>query len=402
MKKFLYTILILTGILYAESCSGPEHEIAIDKELSEASQKLETALENMNDTTVNPKTVEDGTIVYGPASNWTSGFFPGILWMIYDYTGADYWREKAHHYTMNVEEEQYNGTTHDMGFKIYCSFGNGYRLTGNKSYRDVMIQSASTLITRYNPVVGCIRSWDHNDDKWDFPVIIDNMMNLELLFWATRETNDSIYYDIAVKHAETTMQNHFREDYSSYHVVSYDTITGEVTKKNTHQGYSHGSAWARGQAWGLYGYTMTYRETGYEPFLEQAEAIANFILNHPNLPEDKIPYWDFDAPGQPDTYRDVSAAAILASALYELANYSPEKEQEYLGIADEILSNLSSETYKFIEGPNMPFILDRSVGNYNTMRQMDVPLIYADYYYIEALIRKKALVDNGNLSANIN
>lgn len=402
MKYLLYTILILTGFFFAESCSGPEKEISTDKELTKASQKLEKSLEELNDTSVNPRTFEDGEIVSGPVSTWTSGFFPGILWMMYDYEGNGFWKEKAHHYTMNVKEEQYNATTHDMGFKIYCSFGNGYRLTGNENYRDIMIQSASTLITRFNPVVGCIRSWDHNDDKWDFPVIIDNMMNLELLFWATRETNDSIYYDIAVEHAETTMQNHFREDNSSYHVVSYDTITGEVNKKNTHQGYSHESAWARGQAWGLYGYTMTYRETDYEPFLEQAQAIAGFILNHPNLPEDKIPYWDFNAPEQPDTYRDASAAAIIASALYELAEYSPEKQQEYLGVADEILSNLSSETYKFNEEPNMPFILDHSVGNYNSMGEVDVPLIYADYYYIEALLRKKALTENGELYANVN
>jgi rhamnogalacturonyl hydrolase YesR len=387
--RTICAVLILAGILYAGGCSGPERNISTDEELSTASQKLGNALESLNDTTVNPRTVEEGEIVYGPVSNWTSGFFPGILWMMYEYTGDDYWSQKAHHYTMNVRDEQYNGSTHDMGFKIYCSFGNGYRLTGNENYRHIMIRSASTLITRYNPVVGCIRSWDHNSDKWDYPVIIDNMMNLELLFWATRETKDSIYYHIAVDHAETTMRNHFREDNSSFHVVSYDTLTGEVTKRNTHQGYSHESAWARGQAWGLYGYTMTYRETGNVRFLEQAKAIADYIINHPNLPEDKIPYWDFDAPDQPETYRDVSAATITASALYELAGYSPENEQEYTDVADQILMSLSTDHYKFTEGNNMPFILDQSVGNYNDLSEINVPLVYADYYYIEALMRKK-------------
>ena len=214
-----------------------------------------------------------------------------------------------------------------MGFKIYCSFGNGYRLLKNALYKEVILQSARTLSRRFNAVAGVLRSWDHSRDKWDYPVIIDNMMNLELLFAATRLSGDSSFYKIAVTHANTTMKHHFRPDYSSYHVIDYDSTTGAVRKKNTHQGFAHESAWARGQAWALYGYTMCFRETRDPVYLKQAEQVANFILSHPNLPRDKVPYWDFNAPGIPAEPRDASAAAIIASALYELSGYSKKGKE---------------------------------------------------------------------------
>lgn len=387
MKKNLFLIALFAGML-AWSCSSNRQAGPADAEiLEEAASRLERSLQYLNDTSLNPRNMEDGEIGLVPPRDWTSGFFPGILWMMYDYTGDSVWLAPAHHFTMNVVEQQYNGGTHDLGFMMYCSFGNGYRLTGSPIYREVLVQSARTLATRFNPAVGCIRSWDFNGDKWEFPVIIDNMMNLELLFWATEETGDSTFYDIAVRHAETTLKNHFRDDNSSYHVISYDTITGEVMKRNTHQGYSDESAWARGQAWALYGFTMTYRETGDERFLDQADAIAEFILEHPHLPADKVPYWDFDAPGRPDTYRDVSAAAITASALYELSGYRPEKEVEYLEAADQILHALST-TYALDTEKPVPFLLDHSVGHLPGDSEVDVPIIYADYYYLEALLRR--------------
>ena len=345
---------------------------------------------------VSPRTIDtEQNLVLVPARDWTSGFFPGELWFLYEYTGKEEWKELAGEFTARIENEKWNGKTHDMGFKIYCSFGNGYRITHDTAYRSVIVQSAKTLATRFNPRVGCIRSWDHSRDKWDFPVIIDNMMNLELLFAATRLTGDSMFYRIAVSHANTTMKNHFRPDYSSFHVVDYDSVTGRVIKRTTHQGYSDASAWSRGQAWGLYGYTMCYRETGDPKYLNQAEHIAEFILDNPNLPEDMIPYWDFDAPGIPDEPRDASAAAVIASGLYELCKYS-KNARLYSETADRIMKNLTT-FYRSPIGENKGFILLHSTGSKPANSEVDVPLCYADYYYLEALLRLKELHDKNLL-----
>jgi hypothetical protein len=332
----------------------------------------------------------DGTLHLIASRDWVSGFFPGTLWFMYQFTGQPKWKEAAEKYTVRLEKEQFNGGTHDMGFKMMCSYGKGYELTGNPAYRDVLIQSARTLITRYNPVVGAIRSWDHNRDKWQYPVIIDNMMNLELLFWASRETGDPVFADIAVKHARTTLASHFRDDHSSYHVIDFDTLTGVILHKHTHQGLNHGSAWARGQAWGLYGFTMCYRETGIPEFLEQAQRIADFYLNHPNLPADLVPYWDFDVPAGGGEPRDVSAACIVASGLYELADFVPAKKTVYVQKADLMLKNLAA-SYRSAPGGNLGFILKSSTGNKPSGSEVNVPIIYAEYYFFEALLRK-----NGN------
>ena len=342
-----------------------------------------------------PRNVEaDGTLHMVISRDWTSGFFPGELWYMYEYTKDDFWKEKAQKQTALIEREKMNGGTHDMGFKVYCSFGNGYRLTGDAAYKDVLLQAAYALTTRYKEKAGVIRSWDHSRDKWDCPVIIDNMMNLELLFWAFRTSGDSLFYDVAVNHARTTMKNHFRKDYSSYHVIDYDTITGAVLKKQTHQGYSHESAWARGQAWGLYGYTLCYRETGLPEFLEQAEHIENYIFTHPNLPEDLIPYWDFNAPGIPAEPRDVSAATVTASALYELSMYDPVNGKDYITKANTILENLS-KSYRTTPGKDRGFLLLHSTGSKMHNVEVDVPIVYADYYYLEALLRKQKLENEG-------
>lgn len=338
---------------------------------------------------VSPRTLEKGELKLVASRDWTSGFFPGVLWFLNEYTGNDDWKTEAQKYTSNIEKEKTNGATHDMGFKVYCSFGTGYRLTGDQHYKDVILQSAKTLATRFRPVVGTLRSWDHSRDKWGFPVIIDNMMNLELLFAATKLTHDSSYYKIAVSHANTTMKNHFREDYSSFHVIDYDTISGKPLYKHTHQGYSHSSAWSRGQAWALYGYTMCYRETKDPAYLKQAEGIAKFILNHPNLPKDLVPYWDFNAPNIPNEPRDASAAAITASALYELSKYSSDGRY-YKQTADKILQSLT-KNYRSDVGSNKGWILLHSTGSKPSDSEVDAPLNYADYYYLEALLRSKKL-----------
>ncbi len=345
----------------------------------------------------NPRNSEpDGTLNLVPSKDWTSGFFPGELWFLYEYTQNNFWKKKAQQHTDILEKEKMNGSTHDMGFKVYCSFGNGYRLTQDEHYKEVLLQSAHTLATRFKPAAGIIRSWDHSTAKWVCPVIIDNMMNLELLFWATKESKDSTFYRIAVDHARTTMKHHFRPDFSSYHVIDYDTITGQVLKKNTHQGFADESAWSRGQAWALYGYTMCYRETRLPEFLEQAQNIEKYLFTHPNMPEDLIPYWDFDAPGIPDEPRDVSAATVIASALYELSLYDPEKGERYRSNADKIIENLTKHYRAMLKKDN-GFLLLHSTGTKPTNTEVDVPIVYADYYFIEALMRKNKLEKTGKL-----
>jgi unsaturated chondroitin disaccharide hydrolase len=250
------------------------------------------------------------------------------------------------------------------------------------------------LVKRFNVNTGTIKSWDHMSHRWKYPVIIDNMMNLELLFAATRISGDSSFYKIAVSHADATLKNHFRFDNSSYHVVDYDTANaGVVLKKNTHQGYADGSAWARGQAWALYGYTLCYRETKNKIYLQQAKKVATYILKHAHLPEDLVPYWDFNAPGIPHEPRDASAAAIIASALYELSLY---EKRSYRKTADKIMDNLTGY-YRSAPGDNKGFLLVHSTGNKPFNSEIDEPLVYADYYYLEALTRKQQLKKHQSL-----
>ncbi|RYX99324.1 glucuronyl hydrolase, partial [bacterium] len=294
----------------------------------------------------------------------------------------------AKKYTEDIKKEQFNKGTHDLGFMIYCPFGNGYKLTNDTAYRGVIIQAAKSLSTRFNQTSGVIKSWDHNGDKWKFPVIIDNMMNLELLFEATKFTGDSSFYKIAISHADNTIKNHFRQDFSSYHVIDYDTTQyGKVRQKVTAQGYANESAWARGQAWALYGYTMCFRETKKQSYLNQADGIATFILDSKITPKDGVPYWDYNDPLIPNTSRDASAAAITASALYELAEYSVNGKK-YRAAADKILSSLSSAYVNKI-GENYGFLLKHSTGHRPAKSEIDVPINYADYYYFEALLRSK-------------
>lgn len=361
----------------------------LEQRLANLSRKAIQDLDQIPyDTLHIPRSVsEDGTLDAGKSKQWTSGFYPGILWQLASLEKDPALVRGATKWIKPIEKEKYDSGTHDLGFKIYCSFGNAYQVTGNEAYKDVFITAARTLATRYNPTVGAIRSWDHNKDKWDFPVIIDNMMNLELLFEVAQMTEDTTMWNIAEQHARTTLKNHFRPDHSSYHVIDFNPETGEVRKRNTHQGAAHESAWSRGQAWGLYGFTVAHRYTKDPAFLQKAEAIANYIFTHPNLPEDLIPYWDFDAPNIPSEPRDVSAATVTASGLIELSQYVPEKAATYLAWADQILLSLEKDTY---QTDTAPFFLKHSVGNLPSKSEIDVPIIYADYYYVEALKRRLA------------
>lgn len=303
-------------------------------------------------------------------------------------------KKYAELFTERLEKVQHVTDNHDVGFMLYCSYGNGYRLTQNPGYKDVLVTGAGSLCTRFNSMIKAIRSWDFtNNGKWQYPVIIDNMMNLELLTWASKTTGDNRFHDIAVTHANTTMENHFRDDYSCYHVVSYDTITGKSHIKMTHQGYADESAWARGQAWAIYGYTMMARETGSPEYLAQAKYIARFLMNHPNMPADKVPYWDFNTPDIPNTPRDASAAAIMASALIELSQLDKSEEaKSYLDFAEQQIRSLSSPEYLAEKGTNCNFVLMHSTGHLPGNSEVDVPLSYADYYYVEALMRLKKLI----------
>lgn len=323
---------------------------------------------------------------------WCSGFYAGTLLEIYERTHDGALLKDAKESLDSLSKEQYNTHTHDLGFMMYTSFGNANRLHPEDAYKKVLLNSAKSLATRFNPKVGCIKSWESKPS--DFLVIIDNMMNLELLFWATRETGDSSFYKIAVTHANTTMKNHYRPDYSSYHVVNYNPETGAVQQKKTAQGFSNESAWARGQVWGLYGFTVMYRETHDKKYLEQAVHIANFILNNPNLPADKIPYWDFNAPNIPNALRDASAGSIMASALLELCRYADKKDGlTYFNTAQSIIKTLSSPEYMAAPGTNGGFILKHSVGHLPGKSEVDVALTYADYYFVEAMKRYKGFAN---------
>ncbi|MDG3582331.1 glycoside hydrolase family 88 protein [Galbibacter pacificus] len=321
---------------------------------------------------------------------WCSGFYSGTLLYLYEAMGDAELKNEALKSLQALKKEQYNTSTHDLGFMMYCSFGNAERLEDSKAYETILMNSAKSLATRYNDTVKAIRSWDsapwNKAEKGDLVVIIDNMMNLELLFWASKHSGDQKYANIAIAHANTTLENHFREDYSSYHEVIYSEATGKVKKRITNQGAADNSAWARGQAWGLYGYVVMYRETKNEKYLQQATNIAHFILNHPNFPKDGVPYWDFNAPNIPDALRDSSAAAIIGAALMELSTYTDGK---YLAEAENILKTLLSPEYLAQKGTNGGFILKHGVGHMPANSEVDVPLTYGDYYLVEALLRYK-------------
>lgn len=391
-KIFIPLLLLLVATAQAQLSKDHKLVKRVDGYITDAAAQYKVLQQNRPAEKF-PKTYFPltGKYEWSGSDWWCSGFYPGTLLYLYQQTNDTALYNEALRMLTLLEKEKYNTTTHDLGFMMYNSFGAAYNIAPSQQYKDIILASAKSLCTRFNPKTGCIKSWDSK--KEEFLVIIDNMMNLELLFRATALSGDSSFYKIAVKHAETTMQNHFRADNSSWHVLNYDTATGVVKRKRTAQGTADSSAWARGQAWGLYGFTETYRETKDPRFLAQAKKIALFLMNHNNWPKDKVAYWDFNAPNIPNALRDASAAAIMASAFIELAEYGNGKEAEiYIGIAGTILKTLSGKTYRAAAGTNGGFILQHSVGNIPGGTEIDVPLTYADYYYIEALLRYKRAI----------
>lgn len=322
---------------------------------------------------------------------WCAGFWPGVLWYDYEYTKDKQVLEEAENFTHSLKFLSHiPAYDHDLGFLVFCSYGNGYRLTKNPAYKQVILDTADTLATLFNPIVGTILSWPREVEprNWPHNTIMDNMINLEMLFWAAKNGGNPYLYDIAVSHADKTMKSQFRPDYTSYHVAVYDTITGNLIKGVTHQGYADSTMWARGQAWAIYGYTVVYRETKDPKYLDFVQKVTDVYLDR--LPEDKVPYWDFDDPSIPNAPRDASAGAVVASALLELSTYLPNGTgKRYKDAAIEMLTSLSSDSYQ--SGESKPSFLLHSVGHWPNHSEIDASIIYADYYYIEALLRLKRL-----------
>ncbi len=409
MKKLksLVIILIITSFIACKKDQKDDAKAAkietkqalINRVFTLAGKQYDSLIHRIetNKPLLQPRGItEDGKLRLKPYHDWTSGFFAGSLWYIYKYNKAEKWKKYAKKFTEALDSVKYITNMHDVGFMLNCSYGNGYLQTKDSTYKQVLIKGAQSLSTRYRPIIGAIQSWDTTPDMgwisqrgWDTPVIIDNMMNLDLLYKAFEFTKDATFYNIVTQHANTTLQHHFRDDYSSFHVVDYDSKTGKVRSKQTAQGYKDSSSWARGQAWGLYGFTQTYVNTKDTLFLNQAKHIANYIMTNPKIPADHIPYWDYDAPKIPNEPRDASAAAITASALLTLQQYVPEKRKQMISYAESILRRLSSKDYLANYGENQGFILKHSVGNIHTGEENDKPLNYADYYFLEALSKWK-------------
>jgi len=405
MHKIIKFVLF---IFLSNSCfaqKNMDNQLTLDKEfvkseLNDAVQQIKF-LASQIDVEDIPTTYANGKHVNWGSDWWCSGFYPGTLLYLYEYSKDVTLLDEAKGKLQYLEKEKYNTTTHDLGFMLYCSFGNALRLTGDSAvYKNILATGAESLSTRYNDVTKTIRSWDSK--HYNYPVIIDNMMNLEFLFEVSKMTGNPKYKEIAITHANTTMEQAFRNDFSSYHVVDYNIKDGSVIAKKTAQGAFDESAWARGQSWALYGYTVMYRETKDQKYLDLAVNIANFYLNHPNLPDDLVPYWDFDQNKLDATnkyysqkdFRDASSAAIAASALIELSQYAPrEYNKQYLSSAEKMIQSLSKAPYKADYKDSGGYVLKHSVGSIPHNTEVDVPLTYADYYYVEALIRIKRLLN---------
>lgn len=393
MKKIFLgiTLLFITAIAYAQTNASRNIMRQLIKEnfaLADMQYRYMMTL-TPADRLSQSYEEKDNKFISKDIGWWCSGFYPGTLWYIFEQTNDEVIKKEAERSMNLLASNETNTGTHDLGFMMYCSFGNAYRLTKDEKYKDIIFRSAQSLYTRYRPSIKAIQSWNSNK-YFKCPVIIDNMMNLEMLDWVSDNGGDKKYKQIAINHSNTTMKNHYRPDYSSYHVVDYNLQTGGVIRKFTWQGAADCSSWSRGQSWGLYGYTMMYRFTKDKKYLDLGRNIAKFILHNPNLPEDKIPFWDYDAPQIPNTDRDASAASIMASALLELGQYTNGSEkQEFISNAEKILESLSSDKYRAKAGQNGGFLLMHSTGAKPENSEVDVPLIYADYYFLEALKRYK-------------
>ena len=331
-----------------------------------------------------------------PPSSWEAGYLAGILWHLYDYTEQEKWKVYAQQWTAGLELQQFNKKSQDLLFMLNSSFGNGYRITKDSLYKDVLVLGAKLMAERYNPGIGCIKSWDpfYVSIPIQFAVIIDGLLSIEMLFYVSEITGDTTYSGMAYQHALRTKQDFFRDDYSSYYLIDYDTINFEPRKKGTWMGDSDESTWARGHARAIYGAAITFRETGDSSFLDLARKTADFYMEHPRLPDDLVPFWDFDDPDIPNAPRDASAACIAASGILELSKYLPEDAQKkYFEFAVRTLQSLSSDQYRNRPDENLGFILKHSTGSRSWNIYIDRPKISADYYFIESLMKLKGIIE---------
>ncbi|MBO0590226.1 glycoside hydrolase family 88 protein [Cellulophaga sp. E16_2] len=391
MNKFLLLLIIISFA----ACSPTKKEVpqfSAQKMLDESVLKTKKTLEGLSAKDSFLRNIPENETEWKKVGvhDWCSGFWPGVLWYAYESSNDEVLKEGAEAFTSPIKTIAYNSAqNHDIGFMVYCSYGNGYRITGDEAYKEVLLSAADTLATLYNDKVGSILSWPEKREEYSHNTIIDNMMNLELLFWAAKNGGGQRLYDIATSHAEVTMKNLVRPDNSLYHLGSFDEETGKFLKGYTHQGYADESMWARGQTWGIYGFAMAYRETGKKEFLETSIKLADHYLER--LPEDGIPYWDFDDPKIPEAPKDASAAAIAACGMLEIANLVKDDQlkEKYTNEAIKFIKILSSEEY--YSGAKNQALLLHSTGHYPKNSEIDIPIIYADYYYMEALVRLKKL-----------
>ena len=398
MKKIVVGLAVVLG--FCTCAHQPSGTLDVNKALDYCAKQTQRTLTELKtdsgiDYTMMPRNImadeQHWNCRKATKEEWCAGFWPGVLWYDYEYTKDKQVLEEAENFTLSLKFlSLIPAYDHDLGFLVFCSYGNGYRLTKNPAYKQVILDTADTLATLFNPIVGTILSWPREVEprNWPHNTIMDNMINLEMLFWAAKNGGNPYLYDIAVSHADKTMKSQFRPDYTSYHVAVYDTITGNLIKGVTHQGYADSTMWARGQAWAIYGYTVVYRETKDPKYLDFVQKVTDVYLDR--LPEDKVPYWDFDDPSIPDAPRDASAGAVVASALLELSTYLPNGTgKRYKDAAIEMLTSLSSDSYQ--SGESKPSFLLHSVGHWPNHSEIDASIIYADYYYIEALLRLKRL-----------
>ncbi len=394
--KFLNHLLVASALAAVISNSANAADPVLEmmpKVFDRAAKQSAVLLQNLGESPKIPRTLNpDGSLKAVTPEDWTSGFFPGTLWLIHEYNRSPEWKEKAMATTVRLEGLRHFKGHHDTGFMLGCSYGNALRLSPDDSQRAVLRDGAVALASRYRPEVGLIRSWDFK--PYVYPVIIDNMMNLELLTWSAKNGGDPKHLEIALKHADATLANHFRPDGSAYHVLDYNPKTRGINAIHAGQGADVRTAWARGQSWAIYGYAMMARETKKPEYLAKSAAVADFVMNHPNLPTDKVPYWDFGAAAGDKTPRDASTAAVTAAGLVELAELlGPEKGAKYLDFARAQMLSLGSPAYLAEEGKNGGFILLHSTGHLPEGLEIDKPLCYADYYFLEALLRYRSLVD---------
>lgn len=404
MKKIVVGLAVMLG--FCMCTHKPSGTLDVNKALDYCAEQTQRTLTELKtdsgiDYTMMPRNImadeHHWNCRKATKEEWCAGFWPGVLWYDYEYTQDKHILEEAKKFTNSLEFlSQIPAYDHDLGFLVFCSYGNGYRLTKDPAYKKVILDTADSLATLFNPVVGTMLSWPREVEprNWPHNTIMDNMINLEMLFWAAKNGGNPYLYDVAVSHADKTMKCQFRPDYTSYHVAVYDTITGNLIKGVTHQGYADSTMWARGQAWAIYGYTVVYRETKDPKYLDFAQKVTDVYLER--LPEDKVPYWDFSALGIPDAPRDASAAAVVASALLELSTYLPNGTgKRYKDAAIEMLASLNSDSYQ--SGKSKPSFLLHSVGHWPAHSEIDASIIYADYYYIEALLRLKRLQEGKNV-----